>query len=300
MAREILPDAVTAEDIIAACGGMETENAVPSPYEVCRRGKIRRLRWECASGYAGGCGYKRNAFAWHSILGEDGLSIGRFSPVDPIDYLCGDLSMFGDRKYTVVSILIMLEAMLPFLLLFERRKPQARELVVVAVLCAVGVAGRTVFAVLPGFSPVMAVVILSGIALGAETGFLIGAVTMFVSNFFFGQGPWTPWQMFAMGLIGFLSGILFAKRRVSQKKWRFCTFGAAAAIVVYGGIMNPASVLMYQSYPTWEMIAAAYLTGFPVDAAQAVATVCFLWMLATPFLEKIERIRRKYGLVNEK
>ena len=106
--------------------------------------------------------------------------------------------VFGDRKYTFVSILLLLEAMLPFALLFERRRPQARELVVIAVLCAIGVAGRAAFAMLPSFKPVMAVVILAGIALGCETGFLVGAVTMFVSNFFFGQGPWTPWQMLSL------------------------------------------------------------------------------------------------------
>ena len=192
-----------------------------------------------------------------------------------------------------------LEAMLPFALLFERRRPQARELVVIAVLCAIGVAGRAAFAMLPSFKPVMAVVILAGIALGCETGFLVGAVTMFVSNFFFGQGPWTPWQMFAMGLIGLLAGLFFHGRPARGKRPLLCAFGAAAAIIVYGGIMNPASVLLYQSFPTWTMICAAYLTGIPVDAVHALATAFFLWVFAEPFLEKIKRIQVKYGLIGQ-
>ena len=99
--------------------------------------------------------------------------------------------------------------MLPFFLVFESRKPQARELVLIATLCAVAVAGRSAFFFLPQFKPVAAFIILAGAAFGGETGFLVGAVTMLCSNMFFGQGPWTPYQMFAMGLIGFLAGVLF-------------------------------------------------------------------------------------------
>ena len=64
---------------------------------------------------------------------------------------------------------------------------------------------------MPQFKPVVALVIIAGVCFGGETGFLVGAVTGFVSNFFFGQGPWTPWQMFALGIVGFIGGILFKK-----------------------------------------------------------------------------------------
>lgn len=99
---------------------------------------------------------------------------------------------FGDRKYYFISLLIILESMLPFALIFESRKPQARELVIIAVLCAIGVAGRVAFFMLPQFKPVVAMVIIAGVAFGGEAGFLVGAVTGFVSNMFFGQGPLTP------------------------------------------------------------------------------------------------------------
>ncbi|MBQ9108630.1 MAG: ECF transporter S component, partial [Oscillospiraceae bacterium] len=101
--------------------------------------------------------------------------------------------------------------MLPFFLVFEGRKPKPRELVVIAVLCAIGVAGRGAFFMLPQFKPVLALTIIAGVAFGGEAGFLVGAVTMLVSNMIFSQGPWTPWQMFSMGAIGFLSGVLFRK-----------------------------------------------------------------------------------------
>ncbi len=202
-----------------------------------------------------------------------------------------------DRKYYFISMLIILETMLPFVLVFESRKPQARELIVIAVLCAVGVAGRAAFFMLPQFKPVVAVVIIAGVAFGGEAGFLVGAVTGFVSNMFFGQGPWTPWQMFAFGIIGFLAGVLFRKGFLRRNTAALCVFGGLAAFFIYGGIMNPAMVLMYQSRPTPEMFYLAYLQGVPFDLVHAAATVIFLWFIARPMLEKLDRIKVKYGLV---
>ena len=209
------------------------------------------------------------------------------------------VAYLGDRKYYFISMLILLEILLPFVMAFEGRRPQARELIVIAVLSAIGVAGRAAFFMLPQFKPVAALVILSGVAFGGETGFLVGAVTSFVSNIFFGQGPWTPWQMFAFGLIGFLAGILFRKGILKRNTVALCVFGGLAVFVVYGGIMNPASVLMFQSHPVRQMFYAAYLQGIPFDFIHAAATVIFLWLLANPMLEKLDRIKIKYGLMGD-
>lgn len=201
-----------------------------------------------------------------------------------------------DKKYYFISLLIILETMIPIFLTFEKRKPQAREAVVISVLCAVGVAGRAAFATLPQFKPVAAIVIISGICLGGETGFIIGAVTGFVSNFLFGQGPWTPWQMFSFGIIGFLTGILFQKGLLQKSKTQLCIFGFLITLVVYGGIMNPASVLLWQTNPTFEMILSSYIMGLPFDLIHAFSTAFFLWFAAEPMCEKLERIKLKYGL----
>lgn len=134
--------------------------------------------------------------------------------------------------------------MLSFFLIYEQRKPQSRELVVISVMCAVGVAGRMLFFWLPQFKPVAAIVILSGIASSSRCGFLIGTVTSFVSNFYFGQGPWTPWQMLAFGFLGFLSGVVFKGGKLSHKRLPLAIFGAVSTLLICGGIVNLGSLLI--------------------------------------------------------
>jgi len=215
----------------------------------------------------------------------------------PITIFAG-IMYLGNRHYYVTAMVVLLECMLPFFLVFEGRKPKARELVMIAVLCAIGVAGRSAFFMLPQFKPVIALTIIAGVALGGETGFLVGAVTMLASNVLFSQGPWTPWQMFAMGMIGFLAGILFRKGLLRRTRGSLAVFGAFSAVIIYGGIMNPAAALMYSSEAiTWEMLRAYYVSGLPMDLIHAAATVIFLLLAAEPMLEKLDRIKGKYGLV---
>lgn len=206
---------------------------------------------------------------------------------------------FDDHSYNMIALLVLLECMLPFVMIFEGRKPKARELVTIAVICALGVAGRAAFFMLPQFKPVMALTIIAGVAFGGESGFLVGAVTMLVSNILYSQGPWTPWQMFCMGIIGFLAGILFQKGWLRRSRGSLAVFGAFSAIVIYGGIMNPASALMWNSGSlNWNVILAYYITGFPMDLIHAAATFLFLLIAAEPMLEKLDRIKVKYGLVS--
>ena len=203
---------------------------------------------------------------------------------------------FEGRKYYFISLLILLECMLPFFLIFEGRKPQARELVLIAVLVALNVAGRAAFFMLPEFKPVVAMTILAGVAFGGETGFLVGAMTMLVSNMLFSQGPWTPWQMFAMGIIGWLAGVLYRKGVLRRSRLSLCIFGVIASTVLYGGIMNPASALLWSNTINWKIILSYYVTGIPIDLVRALATFLFLWLTAEPLLQKLDRIKTKYAL----
>lgn len=216
----------------------------------------------------------------------------------PLTILFG-VKVLDDRQYYFVSMAVIIETMLPFIMIFEGKKPQARELVIIAVLCAIGVAGRTAFFMLPQFKPVIAITIIAGVAFGGEAGFLVGAVTGFVSNFFYGQGPWSPLQMFSFGIIGFLAGLLFRKGILRRNRVALSVFGGIATFIIYGGIMNVASLMMFQSVDTitGEMVIAAYLQGIPFDLLHAVSTVSFLWVISDSMLEKLDRIKLKYGLL---
>ena len=205
--------------------------------------------------------------------------------------------IFHGRKYLICSLIVIVAAMLPFFMVFEGRKPKAREIMVIAVLAAIGVAGRAAFFMVPSFKPVAAIVILSGVSFGGEAGFLVGCLIMMLSNMFMGQGPWTPWQMFAFGMIGFLAGILYQKGILKARRRDLCIYGFLSVFLIYGGIMNPASALMAYGYITWSSLLAFYISGVPVDLVHAISTVIFLWCLSRPLLEKLERIKKKYGLV---
>lgn len=207
------------------------------------------------------------------------------------------IRFFGDRKYLAVGLAIAVYSMVPFVLVFEGRKPKPRELLVIAVLVAIAVAGRAAFYMVPNFKPVAAVTIIAAVAFGAESGFMVGAVSMLVSNMLMGQGPWTPWQMCAMGLIGFLAGLLFQKGWLKAKKLPLCIYGFLATLVIYGGIMNPASLAMYSYAFTPRNLLIVYMAGLPMDLVHAASTVIFLWVTARPLLEKLERIKVKYGLI---
>ncbi|MGI6720715.1 MAG: ATP-binding cassette domain-containing protein [Anaerovoracaceae bacterium] len=217
----------------------------------------------------------------------------------PLTIFIGAYYLDG-RRYYLIAMLILLETMVPFFLVFEGRKPQARELVVIAVLCALGVASRAALFMLPNFKPVMALVILAGVAFGGETGFLVGAMTMLASNTMFGQGPWTPWQMFAMGIVGFLAGVLFRKGVLRRTRASLCTFGAISAVVIYGGIMNPAAALLWARTLTPGILLPYFMTGLPVDLIHAAATALILWFAAEPMLEKLDRVKTKYGLIESR
>lgn len=216
--------------------------------------------------------------------------------VIPLTILFG-VFLLDDRKYYVISLLIIIYTMVPFFMVFENRKPKPRELIVISVLCAIGVAGRGAFFMLPQFKPVVAIVIISGVCFGGESGFLVGAITGFVSNFFFGQGPWTPWQMFCFGIIGFLAGILFQKGKLKKKRLPLCIFGGVSTFFIYGGIINIGALLMFSSKFTIKGLIATYISGIPFDLIHAAATVFFLFILSQPMIEKLDRIKIKYGFI---
>jgi energy-coupling factor transport system substrate-specific component len=233
------------------------------------------------------------------------------------------------RHYYLISVAIICVALAVFAWRFEGRRPRAREIVVIAVLVALAVAGRAAFFMVPQFKPVAALVIIAGVALGAQTGFLVGVLSGFVSNFVFGQGPWTPFQMIAFGLLGLLAGLVFSRRRtvddpppagpvvgdsggapgsllapvLARKRFErarlvwLCAFGGLVTFCVYGPIVDAAAMLIFPQGLSRQVMLLTLASGVPFNLIHAVSTVIFLLILARPMLEKLERVKHKYGLL---
>jgi len=96
-----------------------------------------------------------------------------------------------------------------------------------------------------------------------------------------------------------LAGVLFRKGLVHRERFSLSVFGGFTTFLIYGGIMNPASVVMFQPNLNWKVILTAYITGVPADAVHALATAMFLWFLSEPMLEKLDRVKVKYGLLEK-
>ena len=162
-------------------------------------------------------------------------------------------------------------------------------MVIAAVMIALCFAGRFI----PFLKPISALTIIAGMYLGGETGFLVGAMTAVLSNFYFGQGPWTAFQMLAWGMIGLIAGILSEPLRRSRI---FLLIYGAAAGMMYSFRMDIWTVLWYAEGFQLKLYLAALVTAIPYTASYVVSNVLFLSLLAKPFGEKLQRIKKKYGV----
>ena len=290
--------------------------------------------------------------------------------------------VLGGAKYMVTSLLIIVYTMVPFFMIFEKRKPKAREVVLIAMMTAITVAAHIFFHVTVPIQIGTAMVIISGVALGPEAGFMVGALARFVCNFYMGQGPWSPWQMFCWGLLGFLAGLTFNKVTVKNRYeglgeegqkadavaleekrsrtfkvimgpvmcvlagvilayvsyiivpgkdttfwgWRVYAFGAAGLIagallqrkrmpadsltlalftfmttvIIYGGIMNMAAMFTSSGIPgndiSFNTLRLLYVSGLPYDLYHGVTASVCMFVIGNPMIEKLERIKIKYGI----
>ena len=202
------------------------------------------------------------------------------------------------RGYYITGTLIIVELMIPFFMAFEGRKPQARELVVIAVMCALAIAGRVVIPV-PNFKAAYAIIMLSGIAFGPEAGFMVGAITAFGSNFFYGQGPFTPWQMFGYGAGGMLAGFCFRPKWLPRKNWVMAVFGFLAVLLWVGPLLDLSTVFLAFPSFTWSAMIAMFASGFSVNISQGICTALIMLLVSNALLEKLDRVKLKYGMMED-
>lgn len=199
------------------------------------------------------------------------------------------------HAYFLLSMLILGSAMAPFFARFELRKIAGREVVLLAMLAAIAAVSRVPFAGLPSIQPTSFVIIITGMVFGPESGFIVGAAAALVSNIFLGQGPWTPWQMYAWGMMGMLAGIL--KNTILLRNiWIRCAFGFVWGFL-FGWFMNLWIVTSNMENFSWEFLTGLYVSSFSHDLAHALSNVFFLAVFSVSWTKILLRFKRKYGLL---
>ncbi|WP_246187368.1 ECF transporter S component [Neomoorella glycerini] len=174
---------------------------------------------------------------------------------------------------------------------FEQGRVSSREVAVVAMLGTLAAVGRVPFAALPSIQPVTFLVINSGFVFGPGAGFMVGSTAALVSNFFLGQGPWTPWQMFAWGLAGSSAGVVKILFPRAGKK--FMTVFSFLWGYFFGWIMNLWFWTAFVHPLNWQSFAAAYAASFWFDTFHALGNAAFYLLFGPGFVKILERFRRK-------
>lgn len=198
-------------------------------------------------------------------------------------------------NYYISSIVVLVLSMLPLFAVFEAKSLTARDLTLTATLIALAVVGRAAFYLIPQVKPIAAIVIASAVCLGSQRGYIIGAFSAFVSNFIFGQGIWTPFQMVALGTVGLLAGLVFQRLKVNR--YTLSVVGFFLASFVYGIIVDMSTVLsVYGNNITLKGALSVYVSGAVFNLVFGVSTAVFLFLFGMPFITKIERISTKYAI----
>lgn len=222
----------------------------------------------------------------------------------------------------LLSLVVVLASLGVFFATYEFSTPRLRDIMSTVVLAALAAAGRILFAPIPDFKPVSAIAIIAGVVFGRKSGFMVGALAALASNFFFGQGPWTPWQMYAWGLVGYGAGLLAAisakaPKSTDNSRLAECGEGRSSrkqplieqhvviiyiygfvSCLIYGFILNAWSILSFYHAQASGLagILLVYATALPFDVTHGVATVVFLAALYAPWRRKLKRIKGKYGM----
>jgi uncharacterized membrane protein len=222
------------------------------------------------------------------------ISLVIYLIVIPIFIYIG-MILLNNKKYNLISIAVAIIACIPIFISFEKGKTTTRELVVIAVMTALSVVGRIIFMPVPGFKPVTALVIITGIAFGSQVGFLTGSLTALISNFIYGQGAWTPFQMFVWGFIGLLSGLVVKNR--NRPNILLLIVMAVLGGIMYSLLMDVWTTLSYDNNVfNISRYMLFVVVSLPVLGVYVVSNIVFVVILTYPILEILNRIKQKYGV----
>lgn len=202
-------------------------------------------------------------------------------------------ALFQSEQSLAISSVVLVASLCLMAACINYARLRISGIVLAATLAALAAAGRMLFAPFPSFKPVSALTILSGMHFGRQVGFLVGALAALISNFFFGQGPWTLWQMYSWGLMGWLASFLAPPQGKKPSLFVLCCFGFASAFL-FGFLMNTWHIVGFLHPFTWQGALLVYGAGLPFDITHALSTVLFLTLMQHFWHKKIERIVRKY------
>ena len=194
-------------------------------------------------------------------------------------------------NWGLMSIMILTLALLFLYHYCEKATRSSKELILIATLAALAALGRVPFAFLPGVQPTTFLVIVSGWVFGPQVGFLVGASSALVSNFFLGQGPWTPWQMAGWGLVGISSAFLSGWRWAEQP----LVLGIFGGIwgFLFGWIQNLHFWLTFIYPLTLKTYLATYVSSFQFDLAHSAANFIFCFFLSAPTISILQNFRER-------
>jgi Prenyltransferase and squalene oxidase repeat len=195
-------------------------------------------------------------------------------------------------SWELASFLVLGLVLLAGFAWYERSRPSSQVVALVAALAALAIAGRVAFAAFPNVKPTTDIVIFAGYALGSAPGFVVGALTALVSNFWFGQGPWTPWQMVAWGLCGLLgAGLALVRPRVGRFTLAaVCGFAGIA----YGALLNFSLMATYGGDLSLQRFLALESRAVPFDAAHAIGNVTLALVAGPAMVRMLVRFRERF------
>lgn len=198
-------------------------------------------------------------------------------------------------QYQLVMLTLVLSACIPLMIRYERQAVNTKELVLLAVLVTIAVLGRSLFFLIPAVTPMTAIIIIVGSCLGAENGFLVGVLSAITSNILFGQGPWTPFQMFSWGMIGFVAGIPLIQKNLRQHLFFLVLYGIIAGLF-FSFFMDVWTVFSLDRTFSWQRYLALLISAIPYTLTYCVSNVFFLLLLFPIMERKLTRILRKYAI----
>jgi len=195
-------------------------------------------------------------------------------------------------SWELASFLILGAVLVGGFAWYERSRPSSQVVALVAALAALAVAGRVAFAALPNVVATTDVVIFAGFAVGPAPGFAVGALAGLVSNFWLGQGPWTPWQMAGWGMCGVLgAGLAVVRPRAN----RF-TLAAVCALagVAYGALLNFSLMATYGGDLSLQRFLALESRAVPFDAAHAIGNAGLALVAGPAMVRMLARFRERF------